>query len=64
MAIEHVQRTRHSLVSSVYYRTMDGLGKVFKIEVIRQLKNDTLNLIFANNRDVLLIFNQNLQKVC
>ena len=40
MGIKHFQRTRHSLV----------------LEVLRQLDNARLNLVFANNIAILVLF--------
>ena len=35
---------------------MVGPGKIFKIEILRQLENAIMHLVFANNRTILLIF--------
>ena len=54
MAIENFQHARHPV--SIIGHTMVGPGKIFQIKVLRQLKNAILNLVFTNNRAILLIF--------
>ena len=55
MAIENFQGTKDTLVSSVYYRAHHvGPGNVFKIKFLKRLKNAILNLVFANNKSILL----------
>ena len=58
MVIENFQLTRHSLASLVSFvgSTMVGPGKFFIIEILRRLEYATLNLVFAINRAILLIF--------
>ena len=56
MAIENVQRARLSLVSSVYYRAHIGWArKDFQNNCSQMPGKRNLNLVFANNRAILLI---------
>ena len=50
MGIEDLQRIRHSLVCKSYYRAKLGWTqrKLFKMKVLRCLKNAMLRLVFAN----------------
>ena len=61
MAIENFKCSRHSLVSSIYYRAHHGWAwrKISKMKVLRRLKKAILRLAFANTvfhkRIILLI---------
>ena len=61
MAIENFKCSRHSLVSSIYYRAHHGWArrKICKMKVPRRLKKAILRLAFANTvfhkRTILLI---------
>ena len=41
---------------SIIGPTMVGPRKIFKIEVLRWMENKILNLVFTNNRAMMLIF--------